>query len=222
MTKRKLERFAELNTFANVIQPKQLDFIDDDFKFKNKWAKDFFNNQNPIVLELGCGKGEYTIGLAEKYPDKNFIGVDIKGDRLWRGGKNSIEKGIKNVAFIRTQIEQILNFFGKDEVSEIWITFPDPQPNKPKIKKRLTSPSFLERYKNILIQNGLIHLKTDNIGFFNYTLEVINEAKHNLLFETNDLYSSSCTDDILSIKTYYEDKFTKKGFTICYLKFKIN
>ena len=110
MTKRKLERFAELNTFANVIQPKQHDFIDDDFKFKNKWAKDFFKNQNPIVLELGCGKGEYTIGLAEKYPDKNFIGVDIKGDRLWRGGKTSIEKGIKNVAFIRTQIEQILKY----------------------------------------------------------------------------------------------------------------
>lgn len=222
MTKRKLERFAELNTFENVIQPKQEDFIDADFKFKNKWAKEFFNNKNPVILELGCGKGEYTIGLAEKYLNKNFIGVDIKGDRLWRGGKTSIEKKIKNVAFIRIQIEQILDFFGKDEISEIWITFPDPQPNKRRIKKRLTSSQFLERYKKILIPNGCINLKTDNIGLFNYTLEVIREAKHNLLYETNDLYNSGCTDDILSIKTYYEDKFTKKGFKICYLKFQIN
>jgi tRNA (guanine-N7-)-methyltransferase len=219
--KRKLERFAELNELENIIQPKPDDFINDDFKYKNNWTEKIFGNKNPITLELGCGKGEYTVGLAEKYPERNFIGVDIKGERLWKGCKAAIEKKIKNVFFIRTQIEQIEKFFGRNEISEIWITFPDPQPNKPRIKKRLTSPQFLDRYKKFLIPEGLVHLKTDNTGFFDYTIEIIKEENHELVYSTFDLYNSDSPDDILSIKTYYEQKFTEKGCKICYLKFKM-
>jgi len=219
MTKRKLERFAELNTFKNVIHPKQEYYTEVGFPFKGLWAKDFFGNNNSIILELGCGKGEYTTGLAEKNPEKNFIGVDIKGERIWKGSKIAIDKGMKNVVFVRTQIERIEYFFGKDEISEIWITFPDPQLNKPKIKKRLTSPAFLERYKKLLKPEGIIHLKTDNINFFEYSLSIIQENNHKLLFKTYDLYSSAFIDDALNIKTYYEQKFMQKGFKICYLKF---
>ena len=219
MSKRKLERFAELDTFKNVFQPVQSEFICDSFRLKGNWSKDFFKNQNPIILELGCGKGEYTVGLAEKFPEINFIGVDIKGDRIWRGSKTALDKSLRNVAFLRTQIENITFFFGKDEVSEIWITFPDPQPNKPKIKKRLTSPQFLECYKKILKPDGIIHLKTDNINLFDYTLEVINDGGHKLLFSTNDLYNSSVSGEALSIRTYYEQMFLNQNLPIRYLKF---
>ncbi|NTW31478.1 MAG: tRNA (guanosine(46)-N7)-methyltransferase TrmB [Bacteroidetes bacterium] len=222
MTKRKIERFAELNTFENVFHPKLEYYVEGGFPFKGSWAKDFFKNNNPIVLELGCGKGEYTTGLAEKYPEKNFIGVDLKGERIWKGSKTAIDKGMKNVAFIRTQIERIEYFFEKDEVSEIWITFPDPQLNKPRIKKRLTSPAFLERYKKFIKPEGIIHLKTDNAIFFEYSLNIIHENNHTLLFTTHDLYGSELTDDILGIKTFYEQKFMEKGFKICYLKFKLS
>lgn len=222
MTKCKLMRFAELSSFENVFQPKQNDLMRDDFIYKGNWSAGFFKNHNPIILELGCGKGEYTTSLAEKYPSINFIGVDIKGDRIWRGGKTSAEKALKNVAFVRSQIEFITCIFGFNEVSEIWITFPDPQPNKPVIKKRLTSPQFLERYREILIPGSIIHLKTDNEMFFDYTLKVINDSNHRLLFSTKDLYNSGSTDDILSVKTFYEQKFIGQGMPICYLKFILN
>src|SRR5688572_33160801 len=170
MAKNKLQRFAELRTFSNVHE-----FLfterETDFKLKGKWNTDHFKNSNPIVLELGCGKGEYSNGLAEKYPNLNFIGVDIKGARIWRGSKTAQEKKLLNVAFLRTQIEFIESCFEKEEVSEIWITFPDPQPNKE--KKRLTHPVFLNRYKNILKQKGVIHLKTDSAELYEFTLETI-------------------------------------------------
>lgn len=222
MTKHKLQKFAELGTFENVFQPKNNDFVHDSFFLKGKWASEYFKNENPVVLELGCGKGEYTTGLAEKYPDKNFIGMDIKGERLWKGGKTALEKKLNNVAFIRTQIEQINSFFDSNEVSEIWITFPDPQPNKPKTKKRLTSPQFLERYKKIISPGGNIHIKTDNVPLFNYTLDVIKECNHPLLYKTYDLYTDVSDDDIYVVKTFYEKMFLEEGFPICYLKFQLH
>jgi tRNA (guanine-N7-)-methyltransferase len=217
--KRKLARFAELETFSNVIQPKQEEYFHDQYLLKGKWSSEYFKNQNPLILELGCGKGEYTIGLAEKYPQINFIGIDIKGDRLWKGGKFSLEKGLKNVAFIRLSIENISFLFSENEVSEIWITFPDPQPNKPKTKKRLTSPAFLERYQKIIKPKGIIHLKTDNAGLFEYTVEVLKDRNHSVLFITRDLHKSELTNDILSIRTYYENIYLKKEIPICYLNF---
>lgn len=221
MPKRKMQRFAELETLGNVLQPKLSDIINTDYKYKGKWAVDFFKNSNPIILELACGKAEYTIGLAEKHPEINFLGIDIKGERIWIGSKAAIEKKLTNVAFLRSRIEYISQLFAKDEITEIWITFPDPRSKKPDIKKRLTSPQFIERYKNILIKEGIIHLKTDNAGLFEYTLEIIAEEKHELLFKTHDLYASD-PNDILSIKTYYEQMFSGQGFKICYLKFRIN
>jgi len=221
MTKRKLQRFAELNTLKNVIQPEKEDLLHDNFFYKGRWAEAFFGNNNPIVIELGCGKGEYTTGLAQKCPGINFIGIDIKGDRLWRGGKTALEKSLRNVAFLRIQIESIEFFFRKDEITEIWIPYPDPQPNKPKTKKRLTSPQFIGRYRKILKPNGIIHLKTDSIPLFEYTLDVIREGNHTLLFSTKDLYDLKLNDDILSIKTYYEQMSIEKGCPICYLRFRL-
>jgi tRNA (guanine-N7-)-methyltransferase len=222
VTKRKLQKFAELGTFENVFQPMNDDFIPYGFPLKGKWAAEYFNNSNPVILELGCGKGEYTTCLAEKYPQKNFIGIDIKGDRLWKGSKTALEKKLQNVVFIRTQIEHINYFFDQGEVSEIWITFPDPQPNKPKTKKRLTSPQFLERYKKILVPNSIIHLKTDNVLLFDYTLDVIKEKGHKLVFETHNLYENTEQNDELGIKTFYEKMFCEKGLPICYLKFQLS
>ena len=220
MPKNKLQRFAELRTFENV---HEFLFTErkTDFKLKGKWNSEYFKNENPIVLELGCGKGEYSIGLAEKYPNKNFIGVDIKGARIWRGSKNAQEKNLHNVAFLRTQIEFIEGCFAKNEMSEIWITFPDPQPNKE--KKRLTHPIFLSRYKNILQPNGVVHLKTDSAELYEFTLEVITENKITLLDSTNDLNCNSepAREEVKSIKTHYEKLFTAKGEKITYLKFQL-
>lgn len=220
MAKNKLQRFAELRTFSNVHEF-LFDERDHNFKLKGKWNSDYFKNNNPIVLELGCGKGEYSNGLAEKYPDKNFIGIDIKGARIWRGSKNAQEKNLNNVCFLRTQIEYIEGCFSKDEVSEIWITFPDPQPNKE--KKRLTHLVFLNRYKNVLKNNGIVHLKTDSVELYDFTLDVIKENKITLLDSTNDLYGNSQPEreEVKSIKTHYEKLFTAKGKKITYLKFQL-
>ena len=177
-------------------------------------------NSNPIVLELGCGKGEYTIGLAEKSPDKNFIGMDIKGARLWRGCKIVEERKLKNVAFIRSQVDHITKFFGSNEVDEIWITFPDPQLKKE--RKRLTSPVFLEKYRNILVPGGLIHLKTDNSALVDYTLEVLRRERHPVLFSTDDLYHLREIEDAGTIQTHYERMWLEEGKKICYLEFQLN
>lgn len=224
MAKRKLERFVEITTFKNVFQHIQYEKNVSDFHLKSKWNELNFKNSNPIILELGCGKGEYTIGLAEKHPGKNFIGLDLKGNRIWRGAKTALEKKLDNVAFVRTRIDIIETIFNKDEVSEIWITFPDPQPQKTRERKRLTSPRFLNRYKNILQPGGIVHLKTDNNPFYEYTLEVIKENSFTLIDSSNDLYgegTGSHRIEASSIKTYYEKKYTDKGIKICYVKFKI-
>jgi len=219
--KKKLQRFAENETFKNMFQP-TYDEVKDGYFMKGKWVKDFFKNNNPIILELGCGKGEYTVGLAEKYPLKNFIGIDLKGARMWRGCKTSNENNMENVAFIRSKINHIDKIFDNNEIEEIWITFPDPQPKNHREKKRLTSPQFLEKYKEILNQNGIIHLKTDNSFLFHYTLEIIQEYKHKLIFQTPDLYKSGITEDVILFKTFYEKMFLEKEIKIKYLKFSLS
>ncbi|MCE3259170.1 MAG: tRNA ((7)-)-methyltransferase [Bacteroidetes bacterium] len=218
----KLEKFAELETFGNCF-PLHFETISEGLPLKGKWHADFFKNDRPIVVELGCGRGEYTIGLAEKHPEKNFIGVDVKGNRIWTGAKHAIDNHLKNVAFVRTRIDFIEHCFGKNEIDEIWITFPDPQPQKTRARKRLTHPMFLDRYRKFLKENGLVHLKTDNTGFYEYTLDVIREHKLKLIWHTRDLYKE-CPEDrkeLISIKTYYEKLFTAKGEDIKYVLFQL-
>jgi tRNA (guanine-N7-)-methyltransferase len=211
--KDKLRRFAEIDTFSNVMQ------LDAGKPLKDKWAKDFFKNNNPVVLELACGKGEYTVNLGQLFPQKNFIGIDYKGNRIWRGAKTALEDGVSNVGFLRIQIETILDYFADGEVDEIWITFPDPQPQISREKKRLTSPRFLEKYKLLLKPGGCVNLKTDNDDFYAYTSEKIMELGLNLHIKTEDLYHSEYADEVLSIKTYYEKKYLQDNKNINYLKF---
>ncbi len=220
MGKNKLARFAENETFANLFQLTYEQVTKEGFALKGKWNKEFFKNDNPIVLELGCGKGEYTVGLAKKYPNKNFIGIDIKGARLWRGCKISNEDKMTNVAFVRTHIQMIESYFAENEVSEIWITFPDPQLKKP--NKRLTCERFLKLYKNILKQDGIVHLKTDSQELYEYTKdEVLIPSKREILYNTNDLYNSDFKEDVIEIQTFYEAMYLKIGKPITYLKFKL-
>lgn len=189
------------------------------FDMKGSWNRNFFRNDNPIVLELGCGKGEYTVGLARLFPNMNFIGVDIKGSRMWTGATESLKEGLKNVAFLRTNIEIIDRFFGKGEVSEIWLTFSDPQMKK--VTKRLTSSYFMNRYRNFLIPEGIIHLKTDSNFMFTYTGYLVEKNNLPVLVKTDDLYHCGLADDILSIHTYYEQQWLDRGLNIKYLKFRL-
>ena len=223
MAKRKLMKFAQVSAFENCFFLSFEQSQKDGLENKGKWKESYFKNNNPIVLELGCGKGEYTVGLAERYPDKNFIGVDIKGNRIWTGAKTAIENKMNNVAFIRTRIDFIESCFSNGEVDEIWITFPDPQPLKTTVRQRLTNMIFLNRYKNILRDGGLINLKTDSQFFYDYTREVIKENDLEELDATNDLYGDNIKRDesLTTIKTYYEKKFSDLGFKICYLKFRM-
>lgn len=218
MGKDKHKRFAETATFNNFIQPFQ-HYHTDDHPLKGKWGPDYFKNDHPIILELGCGKGEYTVGLAGRYPENNYLGVDIKGARMWKGAKTAMENNIKNVGFLRIPIGQIEQFFAADEVSSIWITFPDPQPQKPRTNKRLTSPRFLERYSHFLQKDAIIHLKTDSTSLFDYTLEVISARGHKLLYHTHDLYSTQLDNEAKHIQTYYESIFLTEHKKICYLNF---
>lgn len=213
MGKDKLRRFAEVATFSNVVQ------LDAGKPYKGQWSKSFFKNDNPLVLELACGKGEYTVNLATMFSNKNFIGIDYKGNRIWRGAKTALEEGVTNVGFLRIQIETLLEYFAPGEVDEIWITFPDPQPQLSREKKRLTSDRFLEMYKAILKPGGFVNLKTDNDGLHAYTAEKIAEVGLNLHVKTEDLYQSEFADEVLSIKTYYEKKYLKDNKNINYLKF---
>ena len=213
MGKDKLRKFAEIETFANVYE------LDAGKSLKGKWSKMHFKNDAPLVLELACGKGEYTVNLAQLFPEKNFIGIDYKGNRIWRGAKTAIEESIYNVAFLRIQIEQILDYFDADEVSEIWITFPDPQPQISREKKRLTAPRFLEKYKVILQESSPINLKTDNDDFYAFTLETIEQLGLKLHVRTEDLYRSDLVDEVLSIKTYYEKKYLTHHKNINYVRF---
>lgn len=222
MAKNKLKRFEENTTFPNLIQPKFEEVFRTEHPIKGKWNESFFKNEKPIVLELGCGKGEYTIGLAKQFPEKNFIGVDIKGARLWRGAKTAHENRMDNVAFVRTRIENITSFFGKDEVSEIWITFPDPQLKRINELKRLTSSVFLGLYKTFLKPQGLIHLKTDSIDLHRYTRALIDLNGLKVHSLTDDLYASVTDDPILSIRTFYEQQFLDQGLPITYLCFELS
>jgi tRNA (guanine-N7-)-methyltransferase len=243
MGKNKLARWNEFGSFTNVIQPEIGEVAVRDHPVKGKWNQTVFRNDNPIILELGCGKGEYTIGMAGMFPHNNYIGIDIKGARMWRGAKTSNELKMSNVAFLRTRIEFIDSFFAAEEVDEIWITFPDPHPGPRNSNKRLTSPQFLKRYISFLKNNGIVHLKTDNAELYNFTLSVTRNYNFDLLHSTNDLYSDSPEDhkmssvfnvihnhtkgsksffeNILSIKTHYEKQFLLKGMNITYLSFRL-
>ncbi len=215
--KNKLQKFGEMETFSNVFQYPFAALQEKGFEMKGRWNELFFKNNNPIVLELGCGKGEYTVGLGKLFPEKNFIGVDIKGARIWSGAKQAIQEGMDNVAFLRTNIELLNYFFGEGEVSEIWITFPDPQMRK--VNKRMTSSRFMKLYRQILDSNGLIHLKTDSSFMYTYTCEMVKINHFPVLVQTDDLYHSHLADEILSIQTFYEQQWLDRGLNIKYIKF---
>ena len=220
MGKGKLAKFADMRTFQNVFEP-QISFKDDvPFEKKGCWNSSFFHNGNPIVLELGCGRGEYTVGLARQCPDRNFIGIDIKGARMWTGAKMALEEGLTNVAFLRTEIGLIDRCFDKAEVSEIWLTFPDPQMKK--VTKRLTSTRFLESYRRILAPDGIINLKTDSNFLFTYTSLLVDRNRLHSDIRISDLYASEKADDaVLSIQTYYEQQWRERGKTIKYIRFSL-
>lgn len=222
MGKGKLEKFAEMEAFSNVFQY-PFSVIDNvPFQMQGHWREQYFHNDNPVVLELGCGKGEYAVGLAKLYPDTNFIGVDIKGARMYTGAKMALDEGLKNVAFLRTNIEIIDRFFGKDEVQEIWLTFSDPQMKN--AHKRLTSTFFMNRYRRFLVDGGLIHLKTDSNFLFTYTTYMVDCNHLPLVFRTEDLYHSQLADEgapLLSIQTYYEAMWMERGLNIKYMKFNL-
>lgn len=223
MGKGKLAKFAEMAQNPLVFEPRYNPTAEkaDDFALQGNWNREFFHNQNPIVLELGCGRGEYTVGLAQLYPDRNFIGVDIKGSRMWTGATDALNKGLRNVAFLRTNIEFIWQFFGKDEVSEIWLTFSDPQMKK--ATKRLSSTYFLERYRRFMTDSGLIHLKTDSNFLFTYTQEML--KANGIIPEvcTRDLYKQTGDDTVeaRSFQTYYEGMWRDRGIDIKYLRFRL-
>ena len=225
MGKNKLARFAENKILPNVFQPTRDEALDH-YPLKGKWRTEVFKNQNPIVLELGCGKGEYSVGLAKSFPGKNFIGIDIKGARFWFGAKEAVEKNLNNVAFLRTQIELVDCFFDHDEVDEIWITFPDPQIKYRRTKHRMTHPDFLDRYKKILKKDGIVHLKTDSEFLHGYTLGLLQGQGHEIISAHHDIYGAPeyepGTPLLREIKTYYEGLFEAKGKTITYIKFKIS
>lgn len=218
MGKNKLKRWAELDTLDRVFQP-GLDTETTNNQLKGNWHSAVFHNNNPIVLELGCGRGEYTVHMGMRHPEKNFIGIDIKGARLWRGAKTAHENKMLHVAFLRTQIELLEYFFAPNEVQEIWLTFPDPQPKQIREKKRLTSPSFMDRYKQILAKEGLFHLKTDDTGLFEYTLEVLQNESGSMLYQSHDLYKEPELPQHMDIQTTYEKVFMEKGMTIKYLRY---
>lgn len=221
MGKNKLVRFAENKTLPNVIQPTRDEAIKG-FCLKGKWKKEYFKNENPIILELGCGKGEYSVNMAKSFPDKNFIGIDIKGARFWFGAKEAYASEIKNVAFLRTQIELIEHFFDTDEVDEIWITFPDPQIKYKRTKHRLTNAEFLERYKHILKPEGYIHLKTDSEFMHGYTLGLLHGAGHKVLYANHHIYNSDgVPTEVTEIKTFYEQFYLEQGKPITYIRFQL-
>lgn len=222
MGKKKLARWAELGTFSNVIQHAEEAGFGKDHSVKGKWKSDIFRNQNPIILELGCGRGEYTTGLAGKFTYNNYIGVDIKGARMWRGAKTACENNIPNAVFLRTRIEFINSFFAEDEVDEIWLTFPDPHPDKKNSNKRLSCPWFLNNYRSFLKDKGIIHLKTDNYDLFRYTKNLAELNNLDIITSTDDLHSELAGNEILLIRTHYEDLFIKEGLKINYLAFRLD
>lgn len=221
-SKNKLKRFSENETFSNVFQPTREEVVGNEFPLRGKWNSEFFKNDNPIVLELGCGKGEYSVGLAERFPEKNFIGIDIKGARFWRGAKTAVETGMNNVAFVRTQIELINHIFTENEVSEIWITFPDPQIKYKRTKHRMTNSEFLNNYKKILKPNGLMHLKTDSEFMHGYTLGLLHGEGHEVVYANHNIYKNEgAPAEVTGIQTFYESQYLEVNKPITYIQFRI-
>jgi tRNA (guanine-N7-)-methyltransferase len=220
VAKKKLARFKEMVHLGNVVQPTADEVLNKKYRLSGKWAKEFFGSEGPVILELGCGKGEYTVGLAMMFPERNFLGVDIKGARMWKGARFAHERGIRNAGFLRTRIELINSFFDRGEIDNIWLTFPDPQLKK--ARKRLTSPGFLNRYRQFLRSNGAVHLKTDSRELYDYTLSVIRTNRLPLEDATEDLYGRGGRDEILAIKTYYEQQFLEQGKPILYTRFRLD
>lgn len=223
MSKGKLQKFAEMETFSNVFQYPYSQVENVPFAMKGRWREEYFGNNNPIVVELGCGRGEYTVGLARMFPNINFIGVDIKGARMYTGAKQSLEESLRNVAFLRTNIEIIQRFFAPGEVQELWLTFSDPQMKNP--RKRLTSTYFLERYRHFLSDSGLVHVKTDSNFLFTYTRLLVERNTLPVVFMTDDLYGDVLPDEttrsILGIQTYYEQMWRERNIPIKYVKFQL-
>ena len=221
-SKNKLKRFKENESFSNVIQPSREDLISNNFELKGLWASKFFKNNQPVVLELGCGKGEYTIGLAQQFPNINFIGIDVKGARFWRGAKTAIENGLSNVAFLRIQIELLTYAFAKHEVEAIWITFPDPQIKYKRTKHRLTNLNFLEKYQEILVSEGTIHLKTDSEFLHGYTLGLLHAKGFEVCYANHNVYKlEGSPKEVTNIQTFYETQYLKSNKAITYLAFKL-
>lgn len=221
-SKNKLKRFKENETFANVFQPTREELINQKFLLKGNWNTEYFKNDNPLILELGCGKGEYSVALAQKYPNKNFIGIDIKGARFWRGAKTAVEEGLDNVAFLRTQIELIDYAFAENEVDEIWITFPDPQIKYKRTKHRMTNSTFLKRYKSILKPDGVVNLKTDSEFMHGYTLGLLHGEGHEVLYANHNVYKQEGSpEDVTNVQTYYESQYLEQDKAITYIRFKI-
>ena len=219
-SKNKLKRFQENETFKNVIQPTREEAVNN-FFHKGKWHS-FFGNNNPIIVELGCGKGEYTIALARKNPNKNYIGIDIKGARFWRGAKTAIEKKLENVAFVRTQIELVDFIFAQNEVSEIWITFPDPQIKYQRTKHRMTNASFLKKYHTVLKEDGIINLKTDSEFMHGYTLGLLQGAGHEILYANHNVYNNEgAPKEVIETQTFYENQYLEIGKWITYIQFRL-
>jgi tRNA (guanine-N7-)-methyltransferase len=215
MSKNKLTRFAENETFANLFQHDHFDARNEPFPLKGKWHDNYFKNNNPIVLELGCGRGEYTIGMAQRFPDKNFIGIDRKGARIWRGCKDGVEQNLKNVAFLRIKIEDIEYYFDRNEVHEIWVTFPDPQLRKE--RRRLISPNFISKYEKIIDSTGLIHLKTDSRELYEYVIQAAPIEEWNLFENIENVYETNTPSVLTEIQTFYERKWLVEGKVISYV-----
>lgn len=221
-SKNKLKRFKENETFENVLQPTREEVVSGEFQYKGKWNSDFFKNNNPIIVELGCGKGEYTIGLAERNPNINYIGIDVKGARFWRGAKTAVETGMNNVGFVRTQIELIENIFSSHEISEIWITFPDPQIKYKRTKHRMTNSEFLKMYKRILKPEGVVNLKTDSEFMHGYTLGLLHGEGHEVLYSNHNVYKNEGSpSEVTEIQTFYENQYLEINKAITYIRFKI-
>lgn len=228
MAKHKLRQFAEVATFTNVYHHLQTKKEVEPFAMKGLWLSQHFKNNNPLVLELGCGKGEYTTAMAAAFKDKNYIGVDLKGNRLWTGAKTALENNLHNAAFLRTRIENIETAFAPEEVDELWITFPDPQPQEGRIKKRLTSLPFLNRYRQIIKPGAILHLKTDSALLYNFTIELLQQEGNEILLQSTNLYAEAPGflgphhELLFNTRTHYEKKFSAMGFTINYIRFRIN
>ncbi len=221
-SKNKLKRFRENDTFANVIQPKRHELLADKFALKGQWRSSFFKNDNPIVLELGCGKGEYTLALAQRNSQKNFIGIDIKGARFWRGAKTALADKMNNVGFLRIQIELLTQCFASGEIDEIWITFPDPQIKYKRTKHRLTNLEFLQKYQQVLASSGLVHLKTDSEFMHGYTLGLLHGLGQEIHFAQHDVYGTTGSPEVVTeVQTFYESQYLAKEKKITYISFSL-